>query len=413
MEDTELTREQLLAELSALRQKIAEMEQREAVLRARDEQYQNEITERRQAEEALAIERNLLRTLIDNMPDYIFIKDAQSRFLVGNLIMAVNMGAANGEELVGKTDFDYYPEELARGYYEDEQSIIRSGRPLINREELNKDKEGNWRWFLTTKVPTRDRSGNVTGIVGMGRDITHIKKVEATLAKRAAELATVAEVSTAVSANLEPQQILQTVVDLTKERFNLYHAHIYLLDGGGKELMLAAGAGEVGLQMVSQGWQIPISREQSLVARAARTRRGVIVNDVRSEQGFLPNILLPDTRAEMAVPLIVGDTLIGVLDVQSDEVNHFTDEDVSVHTTLAAQVAVALQNARTYAQTQRQAEYEAMINAISQKIQTTTTVEAALQVAVRELGRALGAPRTSVQLSLQTPAVGPEKITPA
>jgi GAF domain-containing protein len=81
-------------------------------------------------------------------------------------------------------------------------------------------------------------------------------------------------------------------------------------------------------------------------------------------------------------------------------VNHFTDEDVAIQTVLASQVAVALQNARTYAQTQRQAEYEALINAISQKIQSTTSVENALQVAVRELGRALGASRTSVQLSL-------------
>ena len=136
------------------------------------------------------------------------------------------------------------------------------------------------------------------------------------------------------------------------------------------------------------------------MARAARSRQGVIVNDVRADEDFMPNELLPDTRAEMAVPLMVGERVLGVLDIQSDEVNRFTDEDVSIQTVLASQVAVALQNARTYAQTQRQAEYEALINSISQKIQSTTSVENALQVAVRELGRALGASRTSVQLNL-------------
>jgi GAF domain-containing protein len=194
--------------------------------------------------------------------------------------------------------------------------------------------------------------------------------------------------------------MLQTVTDLVKDRFALYHAHIYLLNEKGDILNLTCGAGEVGRQMVKQGWQIPLDQERSLVARAARARQGVIANDVQAEAGFMPNELLPDTRAEMAVPLMVGERVLGVMDIQSAELNRFTEEDVSIQTVLASQVAVALQNARTYAQTQRQAEYEALINSISQKIQSTTSVENALQVAVRELGRALGAARTSVQLNL-------------
>ena len=88
--------------------------------------------------------------------------------------------------------------------------------------------------------------------------------------------------------------------------------------------------------------------EKSLVARALRERNSIIVNDVRSEAGFLPNPMLPETRAEMAVPMIVGDKVIGVFDVQSDTAGHFTDEDANIYTTLASQVAVALQNARLY-----------------------------------------------------------------
>lgn len=215
---------------------------------------------------------------------------------------------------------------------------------------------------------------------------------------RAAELATVAEVGTTIASILDPQEMLQTVVNLAKERFGLYHAHVYLLDDATKLLNLAAGAGEVGQKMVAEGWQISLDAPQSLVARVARERHGVIVSNVQTESGFMPNPLLPETASELAVPLMVGDTVFGVLDVQSEEINHFTQEDVNIQTTLASQVAVALQNAQTYALTQRQAEHEALINVISQRIQSTTNIENALQVAIRELGRALGAKRTSVQL---------------
>ena len=216
--------------------------------------------------------------------------------------------------------------------------------------------------------------------------------------KRAAELATVSELGTTITTILDTQEMLETVVNLAKERFNLYHAHIYMVDVDEKNLVLAAGAGEVGRQMVSEGWKIPLDRETSLVAKAARQREGVIVNNVKNEPDFMKNPLLPDTASEMAVPLITGGQVLGVLDVQSDKPGYFTEEDVSIQTTLASQVAVALQNAETYARTQRQAEHEALINVISQRIQSTTNIENALQVAIRELGRALGAKRTSVQL---------------
>src|SRR6185503_16841938 len=104
--------------------------------------------------------------------------------------------------------------------------------------------------------------------------------------------------------------------------------------------------------------------------------------------------------SEQAVPMIVGDKVIGVLDVQSELLNRFTEIDVNIYTTLAAQVAVALQNTRSFEQSQRQAERESMLNTIGQKIQSATTVEAVLQIAARELGRALDAPLTIAQLGM-------------
>ncbi len=238
---------------------------------------------------------------------------------------------------------------------------------------------------------------------GANQDITERKRAEQALARRAAELATVAKVTTTISTILEPDTMLQTVVDLTRQNFGLYHAHIYLVDEASQTLSLVSGAGEVGRKMVAEGRAIPLDAEKSLVVRAYRSGQGIIVNDVHQDPDFLPHPLLPDTHSEMAVPMSVGGRVLGVIDVQSETTGRFSNEDVNILTTLSAQVAVSLQNARSYARAQRQAEREALINAISEKIQSTATVENALQVSIRELGRALGAQRTIIQLGLDKP----------
>jgi GAF domain-containing protein len=218
--------------------------------------------------------------------------------------------------------------------------------------------------------------------------------------KVARELGVVASVSTATATITKVDHLLQEVVDRTKSAFSLHYAHIYLMNDAEDTLVLAAGVGEVGKQMVTEGRQIPLNSEKSLVARAARTRQGAVVNNVHADPDFLPHPLLPETKSEQAVPMIVGDKVLGVLDVQSELLNRFTEIDVNIKTTLAAQVAVALQNARTFDQAQNQAKRETMLNAIGQKIQGATTVESVLQIAARELGRALSAPLTVAQLSM-------------
>ncbi|MCA9904484.1 MAG: GAF domain-containing protein, partial [Anaerolineae bacterium] len=176
------------------------------------------------------------------------------------------------------------------------------------------------------------------------------QQAEAQMRRRASELETVGIVSATISTILNSEELLDTVADLTKDSFGLYHAHIYLLDETRENLVLVAGAGEPGRIMKSRGHHIPYNHPNSLVARTARSSHGVIVNDVTQEPSFLPNPLLPDTRSEMVVPLIVGSDLIGVLDVQADKVGHFTDDDMLVESTLAAQIAVAVQNARALEQ---------------------------------------------------------------
>lgn len=243
----------------------------------------------------------------------------------------------------------------------------------------------------------------------LGAHIENLRLFEETrlgqmeLDKRARQLAAVAEISNVSSKELDIQKMLESVVFLTQRKFGLYHAHIFLYDDKSKELkIVACGWKEGDEHEGTHGTTVvQIEQEQSLVARAARTRQAVIVNDVHNEPGWLPNPLLPDTASELAVPLVVGDRVLGVLDVQSDSMDAFTEEDANIQTTLASQVATALQNAHSFAQAQRQAEREAMLNTINQKIQSATSVEAVLQIAARELGHALGAPMTIAQLSMK------------
>src|SRR5262249_24502457 len=137
-----------------------------------------DITERKGIEAALARERNLLRTLMDNLPDHIFVKDTASRFVTANAATLNSLGAAREDEVLGKTDFDFLRRELAEQYFRDEQEVCRSGQPLLNREELLIDRAGRRKWLLTTKVPLRDTTGNVISLVGVSHDITDRKRVE-------------------------------------------------------------------------------------------------------------------------------------------------------------------------------------------------------------------------------------------
>ncbi|MFC1677490.1 PAS domain S-box protein [Planctomycetota bacterium] len=139
--------------------------------------YQD-ITERKLAEQQLADERNLLRTLINNVPDYLYAKDTQSRFIVANQATANIMRAETPEQLIGKTDFDFYPEELVSDFYSDEQKILSTGEPLIDKDEPNIDQQGNKRYILTTKIPLHDSRENIIGLVGTGHDITERKLAE-------------------------------------------------------------------------------------------------------------------------------------------------------------------------------------------------------------------------------------------
>jgi diguanylate cyclase (GGDEF)-like protein/PAS domain S-box-containing protein len=139
------------------------------------------------AAEIARLEREifLLETLMDNVPDSIYFKDRESRFTRINRYAAERFGVADPALAVGRTDFDYFAEEHASKAFRDEQEIVRTGRPLVNVEEKETKPDGAVRWVSTTKLPLRDRQGNVTGTFGISRDVTQRKHAEEQLERQA------------------------------------------------------------------------------------------------------------------------------------------------------------------------------------------------------------------------------------
>jgi PAS domain S-box-containing protein len=169
------------AEVDGLKQKVAELEKRVAELSA-------EKADSAEGDFKRADAQTLLQAILDNVPDRIYWKDTQSRFLKLSRTLAKRLGVADPDQAIGKTDFDFQPPERAKEFFEDEQRLMRTGESLINKTERQVLKSGEIAWTSTTKAPLRDAEGKVIGLVGINRDVTELKNMQEAAAREKARL---------------------------------------------------------------------------------------------------------------------------------------------------------------------------------------------------------------------------------
>jgi PAS domain S-box-containing protein len=302
------------------------------------------------------VEKVLLQELMEDSPDYIFIKDRKSKFVITNKAQAqLLLGLENPLDAVGKSDFDLFPEkrEDAQRFYDEEQSIMETGEPVIRREWMvPSSTTGEEVWLSESKLPIRHDSGEIIGLIGLGRDITARKKAQLLTEKLSHQLETAVQVARIASGILDPQELTQQIVNLVRGQFNFYYVGLYLIDhvqrlnsAPGEYAMLRAATGEAGQKLLSQGHKLKTGGS-SMVGKCLSTGKPRIAQqNMEAEDNRFANPLLQETRAEMVLPLISRQEIIGVLDLQSKEEVAFTEQDLAIFEVLGSLLATAIQNA--------------------------------------------------------------------
>ena len=209
-------------------------------------------------------------------------------------------------------------------------------------------------------VPTRDEIGHLAVTLEQARKSLLASRQEliakADLAtKQAKRLRLSAQVAAEAATEHDPQTLLDRVVDLISEQFGFYHAGIFIVDAAGEWATLRAASSRGGHHMLARGHRLRVG-EQGLVGYVVKNKKPRIALDVGEDASHFVNPDLPETRSEIALPLLVQDQVIGVLDVQSKETGAFDEDDITILQTLADQLALALHNARLFQQTREDVE---------------------------------------------------------
>ncbi|NTV35717.1 MAG: GAF domain-containing protein, partial [Anaerolineaceae bacterium] len=311
------------------------------------------LKEMQEALNAYDQERFLLNSLLDSTPDHIFFKDVDGAYLRVSNSMVDSLGLTTGADLIGHNDYELFGEEIGEAAYQELEILFQNGKP---KEEIveTRTEDGNIsNWTQSNSIPLYDKNEQPYGLLGIQRDITEVKKAENLAQRRAQQLRTAAEIARDTTGTLNLAEILQKSVNLVRERYGFYHSSVFLLDAIKEYAVLEESTGDAGEKMKQTGHKLAVG-SKSIVGRVTASGEPLVVNDVHQDPSYYPNPLLPETQSELAIPMRVGEQVLGALDVQSRYVNAFSDEDVNTLQILADQIALAVVNANLFTKTQEQ-----------------------------------------------------------
>lgn len=339
-------------------------------------------TEAQRALSAYDQERFLLNTLLDSMPEGISFKDQEGRYIRASESVARIYGQPV-DALVGKTDYDLMARELADQFFREEQAVMNSGEAEIGLVQYHVV-DGQELWTHTSRIPIRTLQGEPYGLLIIQRDVTELKRAEALSQRRAEQVLTAAEIARDTTGTLDVDVLLGKAVNLVRERFGFYHASIFLLDAAGDYAILRESTGLAGEQMRRSGHRLAVG-SKSIVGSVTQIGEPMIVNNVANDPNHFANPLLPETRSELAIPMKIGDRILGAIDVQSTQASAFNAEDVSVLQILADQLAVAVANGELFASTHELLRKHRLLREISVEASATSSMDDALMSVVRSL----------------------------
>lgn len=255
-------------------------------------------------------EELFLRALMENMPDYIYLKDSKSRFVMANTNTAKVMGAENVEALIGRTDFDFYRPELAQKHYEEEQRIINSKEGSLNFDERIFDHQANeHRWISSTKIPIFDHDRQETMLLGISRDITESKE-----SRDKAE--TMANISEAINSALELEEVAEKILVELNNVIAYRKATMQLIRGNKREILAQKGFSS---DEISQWLSTPIS-DDLLVSEVVNGRQIQFLSEPSHHPGWALYPSANETSSWIGIPLSYGkDELVGILTLDNNE----------------------------------------------------------------------------------------------
>jgi PAS domain S-box-containing protein len=242
------------------------------------------------------------------------------------------------------------PQEQYKHFWE---TLLNKG--TISGEIVNKTKDGRLIPIDGTNSPILDENGNILGFLAIHSDITTRKEYEESLSRRNEYLAASAEIGKLVTSTLDLNAIFERSVNLVVERFGYYHAAIFMIDESGFNAYLQEATGAAGQKLKERHHYLPVG-SKSTVGEATRSGEVVVVNNTALASLHKPNPLLPETKAETAIPLRISNRIIGALDIQSTEVDAFSEDDIAILQLLTDQIAVGIDNARSYNMAQQAVE---------------------------------------------------------